>query len=75
MGRFLAREIKWFLAALLLSAPLSGLYWLLLLTVDTPDGAPRRLGFPTFLAGWGVLLACLYVGRAVVRFLRDAFVD
>lgn len=75
MWRLLAREFKWFLSALVLSAPLSLLFWLLNRTIVTADGVPVPLSIRLFLIGWGVMFVCMYVGRVTVRFMRDRFLD
>lgn len=75
MAQTLAKEVRWFLAALLLSATLSPLFWLLHRTIDTPDGTPPALTARIFGIGWAVMFACLYAGRITLRFLRDRLTD
>lgn len=75
MWQTLAKEFRWFLAALVLSAPLSLLFWLLNRTIMPPDGIPQPLSARIFGIGWAVMFACLYVGRITVRFVRDRLID
>lgn len=75
MWQLLAKEFKWFLAALVLSAPLTLLFWLLHRTIVPPDGGQPPLSTRLFLIGWGVMFICMYVGRVTVRFMRDRFLD
>ena len=75
MWQTLAKEFKWFLAALVLSAPMSLLFWLLNRTIAAADGAPAPLTARIFGVGWAVMFVCLYVGRITVRFLRDRLID
>lgn len=75
MWQTLAKEFRWFLAALVLSAPLSLLFWLLHRTIATADGVSATLTVRIFGIGWAVMFVCLYVGRITVRFLRDRFIS
>lgn len=75
MWQFLAKEFKWFLLALVASAPLAIVFWLLHRLVLNADGKPAPLSIRLFLIGWVVMFFCLYVGRAIRRFTRDQFLD
>lgn len=75
MWQRVAKELRWFLMALVASAPLSLLFWLLNRLIVSADGEPAPLSMRLFLIGWAVMFVCLYVGRVVVRFMRDQFLQ
>lgn len=75
MWQRVAKELRWFLMALVASAPLSLLFWLLHRLILDANGEPAPLSMRLFLIGWGVMFVCLYVGRVVVRFMRDQFLQ
>jgi hypothetical protein len=64
------RELKWFFMALALSSLLSLVYFLFYRMIETPDGEVPEFTLKVYLTGWLTMFCCLYVGRAMVRFMR-----